>query len=307
MALEQFGMSIEAKNSFYRVEVRRRKPGKIIMYEMGETPTENAIMAAARTPGTTIIDFASHNYMVRDLCYFLVKLGVKIEGIGTNRLTIHGVSSINKRVRYAPSEDPIESMLFLSIAATTNSSILIKRCPIAFLELELLKLEKMGCSYEMSERYKARNGETELVDIKTKKHKGLYALQDKIHALPYPGINMDNLPFFVPVAASAHGRTLVHDWSYENRAIYYIELNKLGVDIQLLDPHRVYVNGPTKWRAAEVITPPALRPAVIVLIGMLAAPGTSILRNVYSINRGYEDLAQRLNTLGAKIEVLREI
>jgi UDP-N-acetylglucosamine 1-carboxyvinyltransferase len=85
-----------------------------------------------------------------------------------------------------------------------------------------------------------------------------------------------------------------------------MEMNKLGADLILADPHRVYVEGPTKLKAAEVVCPPALRPAVIILIGMLAAHGTSVLRNVYSINRGYEDLARRLNALGAKIEVLRE-
>jgi UDP-N-acetylglucosamine 1-carboxyvinyltransferase len=120
-------------------------------------------------------------------------------------------------------------------------------------------------------------------------------------------MNMDNLPYFVPIAATAKGRTLIHDWSYENRAIYYTELTKLNANVQLADVHRAYVTGPTRWKAAEVICPPALRPAVLVLIGMLAAPGTSILRNVYSISRGYEDLATRLNQLGASIEVFREI
>jgi UDP-N-acetylglucosamine 1-carboxyvinyltransferase len=120
-------------------------------------------------------------------------------------------------------------------------------------------------------------------------------------------MNMDNLPYFVPIAASAHGRTLIHDWTYENRAIYYTELTKLNANVTLADVHRVYGQGPTHWRAAEVICPPALRPAVLILIGMLAANGVSILRNVYSINRGYEDLAARLNAIGARIEVMREI
>ena len=143
--------------------------------------------------------------------------------------------------------------------------------------------------------------------IKTKKHGELIALKDKLHALTYPGINMDNLPFFVPVAAMAKGKTLIHDWSYENRAIYFTELNRLGANITLADPHRAYIDGPVKFNAADIVSPPALRPAVIVLIAMLAADGTSVLRNVYSINRGYEDLANRLNKLGAKIKVLHEI
>jgi UDP-N-acetylglucosamine 1-carboxyvinyltransferase len=100
---------------------------------------------------------------------------------------------------------------------------------------------------------------------------------------------------------------MIHDWVCENRAIYLTELTKVGARVQLLDPHRVMIEGPTRWRAAEVICPPALRPGVVVLLAMLAAPGTSVLRNVYVINRGYEDLAERLNALGATIETFRDI
>ena len=94
---------------------------------------------------------------------------------------------------------------------------------------------------------------------------------------------------------------------WENRAIYFTELNRLGANISLADPHRVFINGPTKLKPAQVVCPPALRPAMIILIAMLAAPGVSILRNVYSINRGYEDVTERLNKLGAKIELIRNI
>ena len=306
-ALEEFGVSIKATDENYNIKVRRRAPGEIVLYESGDTVTENAIMAAARTPGKTIIKFASANYAIQDLCFFLKKLGVKIEGIGSTTLTIHGVKDINKRVVYAPSEDPIEAMTFVAIAVVTNSSFTIKRAPIDFLELELLKLKKMNWQYEIVKRYKADNGATNLVDIKTKKYDKLVALQEKVYGRPFPGLNIDNLPYFAPIAASARGRTLIHDWVYEDRALYYTELNKLNANVQIADPHRVYIEGPTRWRPAEVIAPPALRPAVIVLICMLAAKGTSILRNVYSINRGYEDLAERLNALGAKITVLRDL
>lgn len=306
-ALEEFGVSITAGRGRYHINARRKSPEEVVLYEMGDTVTENAIMAAARTEGWTELHMASGNYMVQELCFYLQKLGVQIEGIGTSRLRIKGVATIKKNVTYSPSEDPIESMMFLSIAATTNSALTIKRCPIDFLELELLKLKKMGFRYELSKKYKADNGETDLVDIKTLKTDELNALEEKIHPQPYPGLNIDNLPFFAPVAARAKGRTLIHDWVYENRAVYFTELTKLGADVELVDPHRIYVTGPTKWRAAEVVCPPALRPAVIVLIGMLAADGTSTLRNIYSIARGYEDLAERLNSLGAKIEILRDV
>src|SRR5690606_19949195 len=158
-------------------------------------------------------------------------------------------------------------------------------------------------------RYKAKNGIFDLVDLTVHKHNGeLQALSDKIHANIYPvGINQDNLPYFVPIAAIARGRTLIHDWTYENRAIYYTELTKIGANVELADPHRVYITGPTRFSRADVVCPPALRPASLLLIGMLAADGISMLRNVYTINRGYEDLAERLNSLGAHIEVINEI
>lgn len=306
-ALEEFGMSVTATRGRYHVNVRRRTPEEVVLYEMGDTVTENALMAAAKTDGWTEIHMASANYMVQDLCYFLELLGVKVEGVGTSRLRVKGRTTINKNVTFSPSEDPIESMMFISLAATTNSAITIRRCPIDFLELELLKLKKMGLRFELSPRYKSDNEHTDLVDIKMLKTDELKALDEKIHPQPYPGLNIDNLPFFVPIAARAQGKTLIHDWVYENRAIYFTELNKLGANLELLDPHRVLVYGPTRWRAAEVVCPPALRPAVIVLIGMLAAEGTSTLRNIYSIARGYEDLAERLNSLGAKVEILRDI
>ena len=134
----------------------------------------------------------------------------------------------------------------------------------------------------------------------------LVAPKDKIHPMPFPGLNIDNLPFFAVIAATATGSTTIHDWVYDNRAIYLIDLNALGAKVKLMDPHRVLIEGPTRWRAAEVMCPPALRPGVVILLGMLAAPGTSVLRNTYVINRGYEELAERLNDLGAKIESFRD-
>jgi UDP-N-acetylglucosamine 1-carboxyvinyltransferase len=307
-ALEEMGASITAHSGHYNISVRRKQPTRpIVLYESGDTATENALMAAARFEGETVIKMASANYMVQDLCFFLRKLGVKIEGIGTTTLKVNGVRNIRKNVTYSPSEDPVEAMTFLAAAVTTNSSITIKRTPIDFLELELLKLEKMGLRFEQSEVYKADNGETNLVDITVHKHDGgLKAPDDKIHPLPSMGINIDNLPYFVPIAAVAKGRTLIHDWVYEDRALMYTEIKKIGVDIELADPHRVFINGPTRWRAAEIVSPSGIRPAVILLIGMLAAGGTSMLRNVYTINRGYEDLAERLNSLGAHITVIHE-
>ena len=308
-ALEEFGTKIEAHKGNYHVSVRRQLPRRpVVLYESGDTTTENAILAAARTEGETTIKMASANYMGQDLCFFLQKLGVKIDGIGTTTLRIRGVANIRKSVSYTPSEDPVEAMTFIAAAITTNSSIMIRRAPIEFLELELLKLEKMGLKFTTSDTYKSENGFTDLVDIKIYKHNGnLTAPEDKIYGRPYPGLNIDHVPYFVPIVAAAKGRTLVHDWVYENRALMYTDMEKIGVDLELADPHRVFINGPTNWRSADIVAPSGLRPAAIILIGMLAAPGVSILRNVYTINRGYEELAARLNDLGAHISVMHEL
>jgi UDP-N-acetylglucosamine 1-carboxyvinyltransferase len=305
--LEYFGLKVDTVTGHYAAISKPVKPEKaIVLSERGDTVTENILMAAALNDGVTTIRNASPNYMVQDLCFYLEKLGVKIEGIGTTTLKIHGLRDINKNVEYAPSEDPIEVMSFIAAAIVTKSEITIERAPIEFLEIDLKFLESMNFQYELSDEYLALNGKTRLVDITTKVS-ALKAPVDKIHSMPFPGLNIDNLPFFAAIAATAKGRTLIHDWVYENRAIYLTELNRLNANVQLIDPHRLYVTGPTKWKAAEIVTPPALRPAVVIMLGMLAAPGVSSLRNIYSINRGYEDLAERLNTLGAKITIIRDI
>jgi len=307
-ALEAFGVNIVATQGHYNVKVKKKPAGRVVLYESGDTVTENIIMAAARSTTETIIELASANYAIQDVCFFLQKLGVKIEGIGTTTLRIRGVPSVKKNVTYSPTEDPIEAMFFVSTAITTNSKITIRRVPIEFMALELLKLEKMGVKIEQTPRYKAGNGQTDLVDLTVHKHNHkLRALPEKIYSRPYPGLNADNLPYFVPIAGVLQGRTLIHDWMYENRAIYYTEMTKVGMEVELADPHRLYIQGPTKFTKADVVCPPALRPASLLLIGMLAAEGISTLRNIYTINRGYEQIAERLNSLGAHITVLHEL
>ena len=304
-ALEELGIKIKTTNTSYDVSYKKLKSANnIVMYETGETACENILFAAALIPGKTTISFMSNNYMVQEICFFLEDLGVKIEGIGTSTLIVHGVKEINKNIEYSNSEDPIESMMFISAGIVTDSHITITRSPIDFLSLELEKMRRMGLKYKILKRYFSYNGRTKLADIEIFPSK-LTALHDKIHANLYPGINIDNLPFFVPIAIKSTGQTMIHDWYYENRAIYLTELNRLGADITLADPHRLYVNGGTKLKPAQVVCPPALRPSMVILISMLAAPGTSILRNVYMINRGYEEIAERLNSIGADIKILK--
>lgn len=298
------GVKIKTTNTTYDITVNNLKPADIVMYEAGDTACENILMAAAKIEGKTVIECASGNYMVQEVCFFLQKLGVKIEGIGTGTLIVEGVKDINMAVEYHNSEDPIESMMFISAAIATDSTLTINRCPIDFLTLELYRLKKMGLKYKVLKKYVSKNEKTKLIDIEILPSI-FKAPYDKIHANPYPGINIDNLPFFVPIAVRATGTTLIHDWFYENRAIYATELNRLGANVTLADPHRVYITGGTPLTAAQIVCPPALRPSMVILISMMAAEGTSILRNVYMINRGYEDVAARLNSIGADITILK--
>jgi UDP-N-acetylglucosamine 1-carboxyvinyltransferase len=303
-ALRHLGLAVVTGDGAYHCEVTRPQNDRrqFALTERGDTVTENALMAAALTPGVTIIRNASPNYMVQDLCAYLIKLGVTIEGVGSTTLTVHGVDAIDCDVEYDISEDPIEAMSLLTAGVVTESELTIERAPIEFLEIELAILEQMGLRYVVTEEYPAANGFTRLVDL-TVYPSELRAVADKIHPMPFPGLNIDNLPFFSVIAATAAGSTMIFDWVYDNRVIHLLDLNKLGADLKLLDPHRLLITGPTRWRGDRHITcPPALRPAMCLLIASLAARGTTVLRDTYVINRGYEDLPQRLSGLGAKIE-----
>ena len=302
--LGKFGVKIKTLEDSYSISYTKLKPAEFVLYESSDTGAIGMLIAAAGIPGKTIIRFAPPNYQVQDVCFLIEKMGVKIEGIGTTTLTVYGRENINETVEHWNSEDPIESMFFLAAGIMTKSTLTVTHCPIEFIELEIEKLRQMGVKFSMSKSHLSNNGRTLLRDITVKPSK-LVAPLEKLHAQPFPGMQNDNLPFFVPIATQAKGTTLIHDWTWENRAIYFTELNKLGANIRLVDPHRAFIEGPTPLKGAQIICPPALRPSAIILIAMLGAEGTSMLRNVYSITRGYEEIAERLNAIGAKIRVVR--
>ncbi|PIT88254.1 MAG: UDP-N-acetylglucosamine 1-carboxyvinyltransferase [Candidatus Magasanikbacteria bacterium CG10_big_fil_rev_8_21_14_0_10_36_32] len=304
-ALEKFGVEVKSGDGFYEISNKPLKAAYLVMYESGDTATENAVMAAVMAKGVTTIKMASANYMVQDLCYFLQKAGAKIEGVGSTTLTITGVKKLSPIKDYPIMPDPIVAMTYISVAITTQSRLTVKNCPLEFLELELCKLEKMGQKYKIKNKRKSKNNKFSVADIELIPGP-LFSLPDKIDGRPFPGLNIDNLPLFVPILTQAQGRTLVHDWAYENRAIYYMDLVKMGARITLLDPHRVWVEGPSEMIAKELMTPPVLRLAVDMLICMLAAKGKSILRNTYEIDRGYEGLYAVLNKAGADIKLIKE-
>ena len=127
-----------------------------MLTERGDTVTENALLAAARNDGVTVIRNASSNYMVQDLCFFLEALGVRVDGIGTTTLTVHGMADIDVDVDYSPSEDPVEAMSLLAAAVVTESELTIRRVPIEFLEIELAVLEEMGLDHDRTRRVRRR-------------------------------------------------------------------------------------------------------------------------------------------------------
>ncbi|MEJ0053315.1 MAG: UDP-N-acetylglucosamine 1-carboxyvinyltransferase [bacterium] len=301
--LEKFGISIETLTDRYQVSHEGLSPAEVVLYEASDTATINALLAAAKIPGTSVIKYASANYQVQEVCGYLRLLGVGVEGVGTSTLSVTGIADINTDAEYTIAEDPTDAMFFIAAAAVTKSALTILKAPIEFLEVELFVLQKMGLTFTVTPAGVSENGITKLADIRLEPSE-LTAFPEKIHARPYPALNIDNLPFFAVIATVARGKTLIHDWSYEKRAIYYTELDRLGADTMLYDPHRIAITGPSRLKAAELVCPPALRPATILLIAMLAAPGRSVLRSVYSINRGYEDIVARLATIGADVSAL---
>lgn len=301
LVLEQLGIHVESKDQYYDVKNESLRGAYIVMYESGDTPTENAVMAAVLAKGTTTLKMASANYMVQDVCNFLVQAGAKISGIGTTTLVIEGVKKLKPVANYFMIPDPVDAMAWISLAVTTKSKMTIRNCPMEFLELELEKLRVMGQKFELKNKRKSKSGFFDVADIVIEPT-ALKALPDKIYGRPFPGLNIDSLPLFVPIATQAKGQTLVHDWPYENRAVYSLEFQKLGANILLMDPHRLLVQGPTKLVGNEVVCPPAIRPGMALLIAMCAAKGTSILRNIYPIERAYENLIERLQSVGVKIE-----
>jgi UDP-N-acetylglucosamine 1-carboxyvinyltransferase len=313
-ALEQLGLQVDYDLNGLRVSrSQTSEPDTTVtLLESGDTVTENAILTAVALKRQRVqICNASCNYMVQDLCLFLQRLGnVNIEGIGSSLLTIsHREAEAPHPIHYSILEDPIEAFFFITAAIVTRSRLQIKRVPAAFISLELRLLQKMGASIGRLHQYPAANGVTALCDLQVSAQDNpLVALEQKIHPNVYPfGVNVDNLPAFGPIAALSEGETLLHDWMYEQRASYFDLLECFGARVELLDPHRALINGSRELKATDCRLPAALRPASMVLLAALAAPGVSRLHGVSVLSRGYEDLAGRLMSLGAKMDVDRQV
>lgn len=310
-ALEQLGLEVSRQCNGLRV-LRTDKDDSeitITLVESGDTVTENAILTAvALNRGVVRICNASCNYMVQDLCSFLQRMpGVSIEGLGSPRLTIRrcDVESPGP-VTYPILEDPIEAFFFIAAAAVTRSCLRVLRVPAVFIALELRLLQKMGLKIRTGPQYASASGVAVLCDLEIPADEcPLVAMDLKIHPNIYPfGVNVDNLPAFGPIAAVSEGQTLLHDWMYEQRAPYFALLRSFGVQVELLDNHRAQIQGSGDLRASDCRLPPALRPASMILLAALAAPGITYLSSVDVLSRGYEGLVERLQSLQARIHVL---
>ena len=270
-----------------------------MLTERGDTVTENALLAAARTDGTTTIRNASSNYMVQDLCLYLQLLGVGIEGLGTTTLVVHGRPVLDADVDYTISEDPVEAMSLLTAGIVTGSELTVRRAPIDFLEIELAVLAEMGLRYELSPEYLADNGHTRLADITISPSVAEGAdRQDPPDAVPGPQHRQ-------PAVLRRHrgpgrGRDADPRLGLRQPGDPPVRPDPARRRRPAAGPAPGAVNGPTRWSSAEVVCPPALRPAVCILLAMLAAKGTSVLRNVDIIARGYEHLYERLIEMGAE-------
>ena len=201
----------------------------------GRSPSPNAAtpsprmlcFAAALSPAVTVLRNASPNYMVQDLCIFLtIRSWRSTALVPRPARPWRGEHQHRRRIRPCRS-DLIEAMSLLTAGIVTQSDLTIKRAPIEFLEIELAILEEMGLDFSLGEEYPAVNGHTRLVDLTAAGRRSCAPI-DKIHPMPFPGLNIDNPPFFAVIAATAKGKTIIHDRVYENRAIYSTELNRLG-------------------------------------------------------------------------------
>lgn len=291
----------EFKLSF-RVTCKDLQPNFYVFTEQGDTSTENVLIAAAGIPGVSTLYGVSSNYMVREVCQFLQRMGVKIEGVGTSTLVVHGKENIDiEGLEYTNSEDPIEAMTLLTMGIVTKSELTVRRVPQDFIRFELNMLEKMKQRFDVGPAYKSFNGLTDLVDV-TLYPSDLQATDVEIKPKTYPGINPDSAPFFVLIATQAQGETTYNDWMFDGRNRHLLKLREFGADIHTVSDRILRIVGKTQLRSAMVTAPPALRPSMIQLLAAMSAEGITVIRDTYQIRRGYQDFFVRANRIGAHIE-----
>ncbi len=287
-ALEALGAEITQDGDFYYLKADRLIGKEIILKEFSVTATENLMMAATLAEGTTTIKIAAIEPHVQDLARFLNKMGAKIKGLGIHTIQIHGVKKL-RGAEHKIIPDPIEAGTFIIAAAATKGNTEINNINLRELDLVLEKLKEMGVSFEIKKD-----------KIIVKPLSKLNAVR-KIETRTYPGVPTDLQAPFAVLATQAEGTTLVHDTMYEGRLAYINELNKMGANAVICDPHRALITGPTPLHGQN-ITSFDLRSGATLIIAALLAKGQSVIEKVEQVDRGYEKIEEKLRDLGADIK-----
>jgi UDP-N-acetylglucosamine 1-carboxyvinyltransferase len=271
------------------------RAGDVFMDEPSVMATENVLMAAALTPGATVIHNAACEPHVQDLARMLVKMGADIQGIGSNLLTVNGV----ERLRGCDHElgpDHIEIASFMALAGVTGGELRVESCRPGDLYMIRMVFERLGLCSELDGDDVVVPGDQELV---VRDDVGGY--KAKIQDGPWPAFPADLTSIATAMATQARGSVVIHEWMFENRLIFTDKLGLMGADIVLCDPHRAIVTGPRRLRG-EKLDSPDIRAGMAMLIAALCAEGRSEIGNVRQIDRGYERIDERLRELGAHIE-----
>lgn len=290
-ALEKVGAKIEHLNGFYYFEAKNLMPAEIILDEFSVTATEILMMVAAGIRGRTILKCAAAEPHIQDLAKMLKEMGVKIDGAGTHTISIEGKEKLSG-LKHQVIPDYIEAGTFLVAGALLPGKILVKNIIVEHFDAFLQKLEELGVRFEKKETL-----------VRVYFSPALKAT--KVQALPYPGFPTDHLPLIIPLLTQAQGKSLVHDPLYENRFNFVQELKKMGADIEIVDPHRLFVFGKSPLRGVRIESWDIRAGASLVLAG-LAAQGQTIIENIYQIDRGYEKIEEKLQRLGADIRRVRD-
>jgi UDP-N-acetylglucosamine 1-carboxyvinyltransferase len=269
-------------------EAKQLIGAQIILEESSVTATENAMMAAVKASGETVIKLAAMEPHVQQLAEFLNQMGAKITGAGTTILKISGVEKLHG-ANVAIQPDAAEAASFITLAAVTKGDVKITQLDPNHLDDFLLKMKKMNVNFEVGRDF-----------VWVKPPKGDY-LATKIQCGLYPKLNSDYMPPLAVLATQAVGETFIEEWMYENRLGHIPELVRMGADAQILDPHRVKIVGPTSLKGAKM-TSYDLRMGMTMVIAALTATGESEIDGIEHIDRGYENLEQRLSQLGADIK-----
>jgi UDP-N-acetylglucosamine 1-carboxyvinyltransferase len=272
--------------------------GYYLQAEASVTATENTVMAAVLAKGTTIIDNAASEPHVRDLCHFLNQMGAQIEGIGTNRLTITGVEKLSG-TEFRIGADFMEVGSFIGAAAVTGGEIRIKDADPHNMGMIELVFEKLGVHWLVEDN--------DIIMVPSEQRMTISpALGGRIphvKPMPWPGFPPDLMSIAVVIATQSKGTVLLHDWMYESRFFFVDHLTFMGARIVICDPHRVIVDGGSKLHASPQGVPsPDIRAGMAMVLAALCAEGTSVIHNIQQIDRGYEDIEQKLAALGANIQ-----